>query len=74
MPSAEADKIKHLNKFNWMLPNGTPDNERMRSNESYTDKNNIGQFFYNSKEPNPYLTSPSSSADNVTPYTTVKKK
>lgn len=28
MPSAEADKIKHLNKFNRMLPNGTPDDEK----------------------------------------------
>lgn len=56
-----------------MLPNGTPDNERMHSSESYIEKNNIEQFFYNSKEPNPYRTSPSSSADNVTSYTRLKK-
>lgn len=73
IPSAEADKIKQLNKFNWILPNGTPDNERMHGSGSHVEKNNIEQFFCNSKMPNPYLTSRSSSADKGTSHPRVKK-
>lgn len=56
-----------------MLPNGTPDNERMHSSQSHIEKSNIEQFFYNSKKPNLYLTSPSSSTGNMTSYIEVKK-
>lgn len=45
MPSAEADKIKHLNKCNRMLPNGTPDDEKMHSSESHLEKKIVLSHF-----------------------------
>lgn len=47
--------------------------KRMHSGGSPLEKNYIEQFFYNSKKPNPYLISPSSSTDNVASCPGVKK-
>ena len=47
--------------------------KRMHNSGSRREKNNIEQFFYNSQKPNPYLTAPSSSTNNVTFYPRVKK-
>lgn len=45
----------------------------MHSGESHGEKNNIEPFFYNSRKLNPYLTAPSSSTNNVTFHSRVKK-
>lgn len=47
--------------------------KKMHSSGSHLEKSNIEPLFCNSKKPNPYLTSPSSSAYNVTSYPTAKK-
>lgn len=46
---------------------------RTRSGGNHGEKNNIGQFFYNSGKPNPYLTAPSSFTKSATFYPRVKK-
>lgn len=50
-----------------------PTMRRMHSGESHGEKNNIEPFFYNSRKLNPYLTAPSSSTNNVTFHSRVKK-
>lgn len=45
----------------------------MHGSGSHVEKNNIEQFFCNSKMPNPYLTSRSYSADKGTSHPRVKK-
>lgn len=47
--------------------------KKMHSSGSHLEKNNIEPLFSNSKKPNPYLTSPSSSAYNVTSHPQQRK-